>query len=239
MAHNYYLELVRMKPINCDGLLIYPVSFGEICDTIGLDNFEKCLMPFLMTKECLEGDAEKLNSLNLFEDVILKDKTLSQYVGIILGLFCKAKDVVKIGSEIHIRFEDRELFIIDKNNFDDICEVIMKINAKSKIEIEKPPKNMSARQRDIWEKLQKGRAKSKSENEVHIYDILNIIEYGGKYHLPIEEIEKWTLWKIMNCYKAIVNVKTYDDSLKICLVSGDGKSISDKNHWHSKLMVRE
>lgn len=196
-------------------------------------------MPFLMTKECLEGDAEKLNSLNLFEDVILKDKTLSQYVGIILGLFCKAKDVVKIGSEIHIRFEDRELFIIDKNNFDDVCEVIMKINAKSKIEIEKPPKNMSARQRDIWEKLQKGRAKSKSENEIHIYDILNIIEYGGKYHLPIEEIEKWTLWKIMNCYKAIVNVKTYDDSLKICLVSGDGKSISDKNHWHSKLMVRE
>ena len=146
---------------------------------------------------------------------------------------------MKIGSEINVRFEDKEPFVIDKNNFDDICEVIMKINAKSKIEIEKPPKNMSARQRDIWEKLQKGRAKSKSENEVHIYDILNIIEYGGKYHLPIEEIEKWTLWKIMNCYKAIVNVKTYDDSLKICLVSGDGKSISDKNHWHSKLMVRE
>ena len=46
MAHNYYLELVRMKPINCDGLLIYPISFGEIGDTIGLDNFEKCSMPF-------------------------------------------------------------------------------------------------------------------------------------------------------------------------------------------------
>ena len=55
----------------------------------------------------------------------------------------------------------------------------------------------------------------------------------------LEEIEKWTLWKITNCYKARVNIKTYDDSLKICLVSGDGKSISDKNHWHSRLMVRD
>ena len=55
----------------------------------------------------------------------------------------------------------------------------------------------------------------------------------------MEEIEKWTLWKITNCYKARVNMKTYDDSLKICLVSGDGKSISDKNHWHYKLMVRD
>ena len=47
-----------MKPINCDGLIIYPVSFGEICDNVGLENFDKLLMPFLITKECLGGDDE-------------------------------------------------------------------------------------------------------------------------------------------------------------------------------------
>ena len=98
---------------------------------------------------------------------------------------------------------------------------------------------MSDRQRDVWEKLQAGRKKENEKNAVHIYDILNICEFGGNYHIPIEEIEKWTLWKITNCYKARVNMKTYDDSLKICLVSGDGKSIADKNHWHSRLMVRD
>ena len=157
----------------------------------------------------------------------------------ILQLFCQTEKVSRLDNQINLYLKDNIKFVVTKDNFEDICQIIMKMNGKEKLKVEKPPKNMSDRQRDVWEKLNAGRKRENSKNTVHIYDMINICEFGGHYHIPIEEIENWTLWKIINCYKARVDMKTYDDSLKICLVSGDGKSISDKNHWHHKLMVRD
>ena len=239
MADNYYLQLITQKPINYNGLLFYPISFGYICDNIGLNAFDNLLFPFLITKDCLNISDDEFEDIDLFEDVVLKDKTMLSSIALILQLFCHSEEVSKLGNQIILKFKDKNNFVVTKNNFEDICQIIMKINGKQKIKIEKPPKNMSKRQRDVWEKLQIGRKKENEKNSVHIYDMINVCEFGGNYHIPIEEIEKWTLWKIMNCYKARVDIKTYDDSLKICLVSGDGKSISNKNHWHHKLMVRD
>lgn len=239
MADNYYLQLITQKPINYNGLLFYPISFGYICDNIGLNAFDNLLFPFLITKDCLNIADDEFEDIDLFEDVVLKDKTMLSSIALILQLFCHSEEVSKLGNQIILKFKDKNNFVVTKNNFEDICQIIMKINGKQKIKIEKPPKNMSKRQRDVWEKLQIGRKKENEKNSVHIYDMINVCEFGGNYHIPIEEIEKWTLWKIMNCYKARVDIKTYDDSLKICLVSGDGKSISNKNHWHHKLMVRD
>lgn len=143
----------------------------------------------------------------------------------------------KICEEIEEKSE--RIFNINSCNFDDISDIILKINGNKKFEIEKPPANMSPRQRDIWEKLQAGRKRDAKKNEVHIYDILNICEYCGNYRIPIEEITSWSLWRIMNCYKNRLNIKSYDDNLQIALVSGDAKSISGNNHWHYQLMIRE
>ena len=236
---DYNLELIRQKPINYNGLLFYPISFGYICDNIGLDIFDSLLIPFLITKDCLKMSDEELEQIDLFNDIIIKDQGMLSSVAIALQLFCKCEDIYKRDNELLLNFNDKETFVINNGNFEDICQIIMKMNGKEKIKVEKPPKNMSERQRDVWEKLQAGRKRENEKNTVHIYDMLNVCEFGGNYHIPIEEIENWTLWKIMNCYKARVNMKTYDDSLHICLVSGDGKSISDKNHWHYKLMVRD
>lgn len=237
--NDYNLQLIRQKPINYNGLMFYPISFGYICDNIGLDIFDKLLVPFLITKDCLKMSNEELEQIDLFNDIILHDQHMLSSVAIILQLFCKCKDVYKQDNGLLLKFSDKEPFVISNGNFEDICQIIMKMNGKEKIKVEKPPKNMSERQRDVWEKLQAGRKRENEKNTVHIYDMLNICEFGGNYHIPIGEIESWTLWKIINCYKARVNMKTYDDSLHICLVSGDGKSISDKNHWHYKLMVRD
>ena len=237
--NDYYLELIRQKPINYNNLLFYPISFGYICDNIGLDIFDRLLFPFLITKDCLKMSDEELEQIDLFNDIILKDQGMLSSVARALQLFCKCEDIYKRDNELLLKFNGKEPFVINNENFEDICQIIMKMNGKEKIKVEKPPKNMSERQRDVWEKLQAGRKRENEKNAVHIYDMLNVCEFGGNYHIPIEEIESWTLWKIMNCYKARVNMKTYDDSLHICLVSGDGKSISDKNHWHYKLMVRD
>lgn len=241
MVNDYNLELVRQKPINYNGLIFYPIEFGYICDNIGLDFFDRLLMPFLITKDCLELDSNTdIEKINLFTDVVLRNDTFLQSLVFILEVFCKCISIkLTNDNTLLLTLENHKTFIIDSNNFEDVCTIIMKINYKEKISVEKPPENMSDRQRDVWQKLQHGRKKEKEKNTVHICDILNICEFGGDYRIPIEDIDHWTLWKIMNCYKARTNMKTYDDSLKICLVSGDGKNISGNNHWLHKLLVHE
>ena len=155
--------------------------------------------------------------------------------------FSKEKniEVEYIETTEEVENKKEKTFIINSTNFDDISNIILKINANKKAVVEKPPENMSERQRDVWNKLQEGRRRDVKKNEVHIYDILNVCEFGGDYYIPIETIYNWSLWRIMNCYKARVGLKSYDDNLQIALVSGDGKSISGENHWHQQLMIRE
>lgn len=177
------------------------------------------------------------------------DDTKIRYYSLFDWIYCKImkrffnKNVLEkleyIDETEEIINKTERTFIINSSNFDDISNIILKINANKKVVIEKPPTNMSDRQKDIWEKLQEGRRKDAKKNEIHIYDILNICEFGGEYHLPIETICGWSLWRIMNCYKARIGWKSYDDNLQIALVSGDSKSISGQNHWHQQLMIRE
>ena len=239
MAIDYRLELIRQSPINYNGLIVYQISFKDICDEIGLKLFDELLFPFTLTKSCLKLTDEEKERLSLFDDFILADKKLLLSVSAAFQYFCKCKEVTLREKSLFLHFDDKEPFEINNSNYNDICDILLKTNGKNKIQIEEPPKNMSARQRDIWEKLSAGRRKEDKKNIVHIYDILNICEFGGDYHIPIQEIENWSIWKIKNCYKARLDMKTYDDSLKICLVSGDGEKISNSNHWHHKLLVRD
>lgn len=237
--NDYNLELVRQSPIRFDDLVFYPIEFCYICDEVGYDTYEKLLLPFLFTKDCLDIDEEKLDTINLFEDVILSDESFIYSVAYLLQITCKCDEVALREKAIVLMFADGKEFVVNKNNFDEISNIVMLMNGKEKIKVEKPPKNMSERQKDVWYKLQEGRKKSEAKNKLHIYDIINVCEFGGNFHIPIETINHWSLWKIQNCYKAIVDMKTYNDSLKICLVSGNGEAISNKNHWHHRLMIRD
>lgn len=182
------------------------------------------------------------------KDITPMKKKYQRYYSFFDWVYCKImkkffnKDIAedfKSNKPNEITQPTERKFIIDSSNFDDISNIILKINANKKAVIEKPPANMSERQKDIWNKLQEGRQRDAKKNEVHIYDILNICEFGGTYHLPIETICNWSLWRIMNCYKARIGWKSYDDNLQIALVSGESKSISGENHWHQQLMIRE
>ena len=251
---DYYSDLIIGEPINYKGLIIYPPKFKEII-SIGVNEYNQIMKIYELTKECLDIPKEEINSINLFEDVFMASQEILKFLYFSLTILTKPKNIVFNEKSIILSFEvnstedddvfnllkkpQKAVFEINKDNFDDISDIILKINSSKKIEIERPPKNMSKRQLDVWNKLQEGRRQSAKKDQVFIYDIINICEFGGKYHIPINEISEWSLWKIMNCYKSIMNIKNYDDSLKLCLVSGDGKSISGNNHWHTKLMIRD
>lgn len=241
MEQNYYLELIRGTPIDYHGLIFYPISFGYICEHIGLEAFDKMMMPYCITRESLDIPDEERKTLNLFEDIILKDEVLLLQTALALRLFCKCDNILREDNVLHLYDDDHTYIVmtIDKDNFDDISTILLKLAGKKKIKVTRPPKNMTEKQQDIWNKLHSGRAREAARNEVHIYDVLNICEFGGSYRIPLEEIETWTLFRIMNCYKARINMKAYDDNLKICLVTHNDKSISGDHHWQRQLLVRE
>ena len=109
---DYNLELIRQKPINYNNLLFYPISFGYICDNIGLDIFDSLLVPFLITKDCLKMSDEELEQIDLFNDIILKDQGMLSSVAIALQLFCKCEDIYKRDNELLLNFNDKETFFI-------------------------------------------------------------------------------------------------------------------------------
>lgn len=239
--NNIYMDLLTGDDIKFQEITIHQPTFREIRE-IGIDAYNQIMMPYSLTVECFKEFDGKEN-INLFEDILLKDKSTVSCLAYSLQILTKSKDILLYQDHLELVFEDesdeKKSFNVTKDNFDELSEIVLKINANKKVEIEKPPSNMSKKQRDVWEKLQSGRKREASKNEVHLFDILNICEFAGRYHIQISEMMNWTLWRIMNCYKAILNIRTYDDNLKICLVSGDGKSISGKNHWHHQLIIRE
>lgn len=249
MENDVYINLITGEDIKFQNILIHQPTFKEILE-IGIEQYNQIMLPYSLTIDCFKDFAEKENA-DLFEDILMKDKSSITCIAYSLQLLTKAKDVLLYQDHLELTFEKKMFdknnnekiikssFDINKDNFNDLSEIILKINANKKVEVEKPPKNMSEKQKDIWYKLQEGRRKRAKKDEVHLFDILNICEFAGKYHIPVSEMMDWTLWRIMNCYKAILNIRTYDDNLKIYLVSGDGKTISGDNHWHKKLMIRE
>ena len=242
MNSNYYIDLVTMDVIKFQGVSIYPISFKEIKETIGYENLSLYMLPFCITKEYIEyvNNCELDNSFNLFEEIILKDKDMLEYCSIILGIYCKPEHIYANEKCITLCDDkDKVIFVLNKDNFDEFSEILLKLNGKSKIKVEKPPKNRSDRQRDVWEKLQAGRKREEKKNEVYFYDVLNVCEFAGQYRIPISEIENWTIWKILNCYNAKLGLKSYDDNLSIGLITHDLKNIQGNNHWLKKLMIRD
>ena len=242
MKNNYYYELIMGYPIYYETLCIYPVSFSTLYKYFGINGFDYLMIPFCITseyaKEVLNIDTTEDN---IFNDVILKNEDLLKNVCLILTAFCKCGKTTLLNNVLCLYDEKNEnkIFEITNDNFNDISEILLKLNGKNKIVIEKPPKNMSARQKDVWEKLQAGRKRDAEKNRLHIYDMINICEFGGNYHIPISEIETWTLWKLTICYNSITGIKEYDDSLKIGIANYDLSSVQKDNYWIKKMMIRD
>ena len=239
--NNYFYELEMGYPILYESIYFYPISLDEIYHTFGMDNFNNLIIPFCITPDYAEQELGiQTTNDKLVEDVILNDEFLLKSVCLVISVFCKCENITLSDKTLHLYDKNENIiFNITSQNFNDISDIILKINSKTKIKVEKPPANMSERQRDIWQKLQAGRKRDAKKNELHLYDVINTCEFGGKFYISKDEIKKWTLWQLMQCYQAIINVRDYEDSLAIGIASYDLKAVTNNNHLIKRLMIRE
>jgi len=226
--NNLFLKI--QKPIKYyDVCIIHQPSFEEILE-YGTDEFEKLLLPFYITLDNISSELtdEQKEGLTNF-DILCSSEEFMSYLIISLEFFCKSKldfdeNGISFNNGLNV-FNGR----LNKVNFDELAETILQICGRARQKVEKKVFANDI-QKDIWAKLQAGRAKNASKNELKLEDVLNVCEFGGKYYIPIEEIKKWSLWRITNCYKTIMGISSYEDSFSIYLISGDPELIQGK-HW--------
>ena len=228
---NLYLKV--QEPIKFyDVCTIYQPSFKEILN-YGFDEFGKLLLPYYITIDSLldEITEEEKQNITNFE-LVCSSQDIVGFLFLSLEFFCKCKlDVDKDGF-IFDGYKGR----LDKNNFDEFAEIILKICGRERVKKEKIPEFKNDRQKDIWQKLQEGRKRNAKNNEVNLEDIINYCEFGGRSYISIEEIKKWTMWRIINCYNSIIGASAYNDSFRIYLVSGE-KSLIENKHWTDLLKL--
>ena len=228
---NLYLKI--QEPIKFyDVCIIHQPSFKEILN-YGIEEFEKLLFPYYINIDNLfdEITDEEKEGLTNF-DLLCSSPELVSSLFLSLEFFCKDKPDVDEQGILFEGFEGR----LNRDSFDEFAEIILKICGREKPKKEKIPVFQNDRQRDIWEKLQEGRRRNAKNNEVKLEDIINYCEYGGRSYIPIEEIKKWTMWRIMNCYNSIIGVSAYKDNFSIYLVSGE-KDLVENKHWTDLLKL--
>lgn len=238
MIDKYNIYLKTQKPIYFyDVCLIHQPSYNDILDFQHINGYEfdKLLLPYSLTVELyndLEGNTAKLDDSVSNFDLICSIKDLAVYLIMSLEYFCKSKVDYKDDGFCFEGFSGK----LDKDNFDEFAELVLSICGQKRRKIEKPRTFENEKQKNIWEKLQEGRKRTAKQNEVKVEDILNYCEFGGKSYIPIEEILKWSMWRIMLCYKSIVGISSYNDSFDIYLVSGE-KSLIENKHWLDLLKI--
>lgn len=244
MDKTLLLQLLRNKPIHAHGLIYTPPSLEEIFDKIGYEQLKNLMLPFCLTKDCFDLPTEVAGTLSLFKDIILTNPIYIADIRAALEIICHEKQVEFMMDEIHIDHllpeSDRpQRIIINEDIFEEMCQIMMAVSGTAKIHIEKPPKSLSDRQLDIWQKLHEGRERERIKHTPALIDIINLCCYGGDYYISIDEIEHWNLWQLMNCYTVRVGLKDYNDCLALTPVTYDVKSISNDKHWTNRLKVRE
>jgi hypothetical protein len=232
MVSHLLTYLIAQKQIKFNHIVIHQITLNEIID-YGIDEYNMLMLPFLLDIDDFDiKDETLIQNMNIFDILLLQQDTLTMLLNSI-SFFCKTDK---------ISFDEQKgiLYIgdgyINRDNFAEFADIILKINAKQKIQKEKPPKNMTPKQQEIWDKLREGRQRQVSKSQIDLADLLNVCEFGGDYHIPINSILGWTMFNVARCYKAILGKSNYQELFDIYCVTGEDKLIKNQ-HWTDLIKI--
>ena len=189
---------------------IFQPTVNEI-SIMGRDNYLKLILPFLITKDDL---VDKYKNIDIYDLFFLEENIpLLQQLFIMLNLFFK--------QDIDIGIENNSMYfkigkdgIVNKNNFDDIGQVVREISCIKLPEPERLPKNMSAEQKRIHEKMKYHRNRRAELETPSFKEIINTVVHCGESFIPYKTVGEFTYYQLMNSYQVIVGRNNYDEFLR-------------------------
>ena len=239
------------RPILVDGeskTYVHQPKVGEVVD-IGEDYFNTLLMPYLITAESIFGGMEneeelisKFNVFDLFfieteDGQYLLDNVLGDTMGILeesMRFFLKADSIRFLKNRKKIIINDSYLISIEE--FSVIRKIIQGVCNRSDVEVEKAPKGMTDRQKDIWNKIQKGRRRTAEKNALYMQDLINYVQWGGSSFISYDSIDKLTVYQLQNAYKAVMGIDAFHMGMGYKL-SQKFEVKEDIKHWTDSLKI--
>ncbi len=232
------------------GISVTQPKVSTIVD-LGEDSYNELILPYIITTDSVfsgvENEEELRRRFSIFDlffakledgktllDNIFNGKNSQEVLEESLKLFLNAKSVRFLDNRKKIIVD--KSYMIDGSEFNKLRLIVQDVIGRKDIEVEKPPKNMTKRQKDIWAKLQKGRRRNAEKNAVYMQDMVNYVSFGGKSFIPTEQIDNMTYWYFMNAYKSIVGVDAFN--------IGMGYKLSQKfdvkdnvKHWTDTIKI--
>jgi hypothetical protein len=231
------MKLISGNPIPIENIgTLYQPKIKDI-DDMGFEQYNKLLIPFLIPINELIQE-EFIDTVKYFDMFFIKlqDGTFFLKEGemIYLDLLINSLKFY-FKEEIKLDLLEPKILIgkngfIDRNNFDELMDIIHKINLIKKQDVFKKRKKLSQRQQEIHDKLAKHRAKNAKLKEMQFEDIINIVMYGGDSFIPYSLIEDMTYYQLSNAYNIITAKNNYRDFL-LYKTSEKYEIKEDVEHW--------
>ncbi len=256
------LQLRFAKDIEVGDFIIKVPMIKDII-SVGEDKYNQLLKPYFITKNLvgLSGNIfDQISNFDLFfipdadkKTMLLRDDDVP-YLDILLESLCfyfKEKTYKLNGIQLRDEFKvdfgyDDDVLsqinyilvenngLIDRTNFDDIADMILKINFTERKEIKPEPKFKSKRKKDIYNKIMEGR-RIKQEKDAHtIADMVRIVQFGGKSFINFDTIQEFTIYQLIDTYMSILSIDSFNIKFWQYHAGADPKELN-LEHWTEEI----
>lgn len=234
-------KLLLGKPISFENSLIYQPTVDSI-DDITEDKFNQLTLPFSMNLDVVNIPQEYKQDLKIYDlffvpsilNVSGTDMILFLFEG--LRFFFKTEEVI-LNDDNSINIDNKTL--IDRDNFEELQDIILKISCSKKAEIPKEKMFENERAKRIHDNLQKQRElyrqrSGEKENNSILPTVINELIHEDS-DFTYENIGNKTMWQSMNSL-AIMRIKD-EYKTNIMLVSNmTDSSKMNLSHWKERII---
>lgn len=207
------------------------------------DEVNAVATPFLITKDIFDDDSlEFVEPLELFlidgeDGKCILDKVFNNHSAreILCSTISQITNEPTRYLELSKEFVIGESVLLDNEKFNELRQIVKMIYNKVDIEVEHPPRNMSERQSEIWQKIKRGRERFRKDDTTTIADYVNML--GAKMYVEPSKVLEMSVFELMSIVKAILEVDSYETALKY--KTSYKFDVKDEiSHWTEKTKVR-
>lgn len=231
-------DIVYLQTLDSDFGKIHIPKIKDILD-MGELEYNEILLPFCTHLDMFNIKDEYKDSTKLLDlffiiesSVVDSGKTYLQLIEDGLKLFFKT-DLVQVSSEF-MSILLNENIVINRDNFEDLADLIRLVSIKDKIQKEEEPTHLSESDLITWRKIQKAKAKREKREQLSIKDALDIVLHSKNLNYTYETILDVTFVQLMNSYKIIMNIENFEFT-KSFLTMGVNPKDMDLTHWSEKI----
>lgn len=226
----YKLDLGELgvihAPIVEDILQMGEEKFWNLLNPLGID-FDT----FNVSKE--EAQKEGIKRFDIF--ILPNNRELCNLLVNSLRYFYKTDKVILVDDIITINYKGNDLdklIYINRDNFDELCEIILKLCnvEKAKEEKKREVEVISDEGKIAFEKLKKMREQNQTNDskKVTLKQIVNIVVHGGNKNY--KDVFGMTYYQLINSYSCIIQIDSYKTFMAY-KTSGQFEIKEDIPHW--------